>query len=153
MWTAVLPMLFKWAKNPLVIISVIAVIIISGLFIKIKFMEAKLDRMEGQLIVTEAKLERMENNFNVCKTNEGTLILAIEEQKGSIENMETATLALQAQLRMEQNIASKWEERYKNRPVITQIKEVPVIQYIEKELVIDEDASKEYINYFNSLID
>lgn len=149
----ILPMLLKWAKNPLVIISVIAVIVISGLFIKIKFMEVKLGLMEGQLIVAEANLARMENNFNVCKTNEGTLILAIEEQKGSIENMETVTLALQAQLRMEQTIASKWEERYKNRPVITQIKEVPVIQYIEKELVIDEDASKEYINYFNSLID
>lgn len=153
MWTAVLPMLFKWAKNPLVIITVIAAIIISGLFIKIKFMEVKLDRMEGQLIVAEANLARMENNFNVCKTNEGTLRLAIKEQKDTLENMEVATLALQAQLRMEQNIATKWEERYKNRPVITKIKEVPVIQYIEKELVIDEDASKEYINYFNSLLD
>lgn len=153
MWASILPIVIKWAKNPLVIISVIAFIVISGLFVKIKFMEAKLDRMEGQLIVAEANLERMENNFNTCKTNEQTLRDVIDEQNGSLTSMETITTALQEQLRKEQENASKWEDRYKKRPVITEVKEVPVVQYIEKELVIDEDASKEYINYFNSLLD
>jgi hypothetical protein len=35
--------------------------------------------------------------------------------------------------------------------VITKIKEVPVIQYVEKGVVVDEETSKEYIDYFNIL--
>jgi len=153
MWTTVLTLVAKWAKNPLVIVSVIAVIIISGLWVKIQFMDMKINRVEARLVLTQAELEQAKVNFTTCKSNEQTLLNAIEDQKESINNMEVATLALQEQIRMEQTIASKWEERFKNRPVITQIKEIPVIQYIDKGLVIDEDSSKDYINYFNSLLD
>lgn len=153
MWTTILSFAIKWGKNPLVIISVISIIVISGLFIKIKLMEIKLDRMEGQLIVAESNLERMEGNFNTCKTNEQVLRDVIVDQNVSINNMESITQALQNQIITEQQIASRWEERYKNRPVIKEVIEVPVIQYIDKGLVIDENASKEYINYFNSLFD
>jgi len=153
MWPTILGLIVKWGKNPLVIVSVLAIIIISGLFIKIQFMDIKLYRMEANLVLTQAQLEQAQANFNTCKTNEQTLRDAIEEQKESINNMEVATLALQAQIRMEQQISSKWEERYKNRPVITQVREVPVIQYIDKGIVIDENSSKDYINYLNSLFD
>lgn len=142
MWIVALKLL----KNPLVIVSVVSALLIGTLYIKIQFLEGKITRVEANLVLMTA-------NFNACKVNEGSLLGALQDQKDSIENMETATKALQDQLRNEQQVSSKWEERYKNRPVITQIKEVPVIQYIDKGLVLDEDSSKEYINYFNSLFD
>jgi hypothetical protein len=107
--------------------------------------------LKGDIIDLQSEVVRIEADFNTCKTNESTLLTSIEQQNGSIDSLNTIIVGLQEQVTAEQQTAEKWRVKYKNRPVITTIKEVPVIEYVEKGVVVDEETSKQYVDYFNIL--
>jgi hypothetical protein len=131
-------------KRPWIIALVVMGVAMGGMWININV-------LKGDIVDLRADIVRVESNFKTCKVNENTLLVSIEEQNGSIDSLNTIIVGLQDQVKAEQKTAVTWERKYKNRPVITKIKEVPVIQYVEKGVVVDEETSKEYIDYFNIL--
>jgi hypothetical protein len=131
-------------KRPWIIALVVMGVAMGGMWININV-------LKGDIVDLRADIVRVESNFKTCKVNENTLLVSIEEQNGSIDSLNTIIVGLQDQVKAEQKTAVTWERKYKNRPVITKIKEVPVIEYVEKGVVVDEETSKEYIDYFNIL--
>lgn len=111
----------------------------------------KITSLKSDIVDLRAEIVRVENDFKTCEVNEEDLLGAIDIQNGSIAGLNTTIIALQEQVIAEQTTSSRWEQKYKNRPVITKVKEVPVIEYVEKGVVVDEDTSKEYVRYLNTL--
>ncbi len=131
-------------KNPWIIAIVVMLGIMSGMWVNIISLKSDVVNLQSEIV-------RIESDYITCKTNEGSLLISIDEQNGSITSLNTIITGLQQQVTDEQKIADKWEMKYKNRPVVTTIKEVPVIEYVEKGVVVDENTSKEYVRYFNTL--
>ena len=131
-------------SRPWIIALVVMGIAMGGMWINVH-------SLKGDIVDLRAEIVRVESDFKTCKVNENTLLVSIEEQNGSIDSLNTIIVGLQDQVRAEQKIAVTWERKYKNRPVITNVKEVPVIEYVEKGVVVDEETSKTYIDYFNTL--
>ena len=113
------------------------------------FQWTQIHSLKGDIVDLRAEIVRVETDFKTCKINENELLSSIDIQNGSITSLNTIIEGLQGQVRDEQQTAELWENRYKNRPVITKVKEVPVIEYVEKGVVVDEETSKEYTRYFN----
>lgn len=141
MWTLVSSYVFK---NPWIIALLVMTLVMGGMWVRIT-------ALKGDIVDLRSEIVRIESDFNTCKTNEHGLLISIDEQNGSITSLNTIISGLQQQVVDEQIIADKWEQKYKDRPVITTIKEVPVIEYVEKGVVVDENTSKEYVRYFNTL--
>lgn len=115
------------------------------------FQWTQIHSLKGDIVDLRGEIVRIETDFKTCKSNELGLLGAIDEQNGSIDSLNTIIVGLQEQVTAEQATAKKWRIKYKDRPVITTIKEVPVIEYVEKGVVVDEETSKQYVDYFNTL--
>lgn len=127
----------------------ILVIIAMTLFMGVQWKQ--IHSLEGDIVDLRADIVRIEGDFNTCKTNETELLSSIDTQNGSIDSLNTIVVSLQDQIKAEQKTSAEWERKYKNRPVITKVKEVPVIEYVDKGVVVDVETSKEYTDYFNTL--
>lgn len=141
MWATIAGYIFK---NPWIIALLVMTLTMGGMWVKITALRSDVVDLRSEIV-------RIETNYNTCKVNENGLLVSINEQNGSITSLNTIITGLQQQVIDEQEVTQKWERMYKNRPVVTTIKEVPVIEYIERGVVVDENTSKEYVRYFNTL--
>lgn len=135
----------KWVLARPWIFGLIALTVLAGV------QWTQINKLKGDMVDLRAEIVRIDKDYKTCKLNETSYISAIDVQKGSMERLNTAITALQEQLTAEQKTAEKWELKYKLRPVITKIKNVPVIEYVEKGVVVDEETSKQYVDYYNVL--
>lgn len=131
-------------KRPWIIALVVMTIALGGMWVKINL-------LKGDIVDLQRDVAQIQSNFDTCKSNEADLLSAIDTQNGSIDSLNTIITALQDQVIAEQETSAEWERKYLHRPIIERVKEVPVIQYVEKGVVVDEETSKEYVNYFNIL--
>lgn len=132
-------------KRPWIIVIMVMTLAMGGMWIKINSLEGDIVKLQAQVVSTE-------KNYNTCKSNELSYLEGIDEQHESIENLNTTIAGLQQQVKDQYETGLYWERKYKNRPVITRIEQVPVIEYIEKGVVVDEKTSQDYIDYFNDLV-
>jgi hypothetical protein len=131
-------------KRPWIIALIVMGVLMGGMWININV-------LKGDIVDLRTEIVRVEKDFGTCKNNELGILTALEEQNGSITSLNTIITALQEQVVDEQELADKWEWKYEHRPVIKTVKEVPTIIYVDGGVVVDEESSKEYVDYFNVL--
>lgn len=127
----------------------IIVIVSMGVFMGYQWVQ--INSLKGDVVSLKSEIVRIESDFKTCKVNESDLLGAIKKQKESVVNLENSVAALQGQVTAEQKTSIEWKRKYENRPIIERVKEVPVIQYVKKGVVVDEETSKEYVKYFNHI--
>ena len=127
------------------------ILVIIAMTVFMGYQWVQINSLKGDIVDLRAEIVRVETDFKTCKLNEEDLLTSIDTQNGSITSLNTIIVALQEQVTAEQETSAEWERKYKDRPVITKVKEVPVIEYVDKGVVVDEETSKEYVDYFNTL--
>jgi hypothetical protein len=130
--------------RPWIIALVVMGVMMGGMWININMLKGDIVDLRSDVVAIQA-------NYDVCTNNEKNLLSGIETQKGSIDSLNTIIVGLQEQVTAEQETSEKWRIKYKDRPVITTIKEVPVIEYVDKGVVVDEETSAQYTDYYNVL--
>lgn len=134
-------------KRPYIPVIMILFIIVGGMGINVARLNGNIAELEAELAKKTAVVEVSKQNEKNCINANGLLEIEINTLNGAIDS-------LQFQLEDERTTTQHWKEMYDKKPkVITEIKEVPVIKYVERGVVVDEESSKKYIGFINTLFD
>lgn len=135
-------MLLQFVKKPAVLAIIVLLIMCGALYTNNKIQDAKIEKLKASITL-------MENNFHTCKSNEKSLLDAIDVCNGQADDWINSNNVLKEQLAKSNKQIRHWQDMYDNKVCYNNDDEVVVIPSTNK--VVNDEKSSDAVNRLNNI--